>query len=511
MRWAGTMPPRSRGSRRAAVSFLVLAAVATACPADEPQPRPERASPLRTLRVAYPDEPATLNPVTEPSPAARDLLRPLLPSFYRITPDLRYEPSLLAAEPEVVSAEGRTEVRFRIREDAVWSDGTPVTVDDVAFTWRVWTEVEGWNPTGFDRLLDVVADEPKAGRLVLDGPWPGWRDLFSAGRFVLPSHVGDPASVAGWNQGPPVTAGPYRLERWVPGRSVVLVADPNHWGGRPAVDRLEVLFVPDPTTALQLLDRGELDVVTPMAGISWGRRLAEVAGGGTSRATGPDVVCLALNAGSVGDVDLRRRIANAVDRARFLEVALRDEAEPADGVLVPEQVGAEAAWVGYGTGPPTGEPVTEELELVHQRTELPDLVARYIQAELERAAVDAELVALEPDVLFGSFLPARRFDLAVVEVRTGPSPELWRWVEVPGGGQSLTGLEDRGLVDVARQATDGSEEALRETQVRLADVAAVLPLYRPRVTIGWRDGIRGPVANATVEGPLWNVETWAAS
>src|SRR5918996_11123 len=151
MRWAGTMPPRFPRSRRwLAAGFLLLVAQAGACPVDEPRPPapPDPLSPPGTVRVAYPDEPATLNPVTEPSPAARDLLRPILPSFFRITPDLRYEPSLLAEEPEVVP----------------------------------------------------------------DGEGRGWGDLFSAGRFVLPPHGGDPAWVAGWNRGPPVTAGPYRLE-----------------------------------------------------------------------------------------------------------------------------------------------------------------------------------------------------------------------------------------------------------------------------------------------------------
>src|ERR687891_1373993 len=166
MRWAGTMPPRFPRSRRwLAAGFLLLVAQAGACPVDEPRPPapPDPLSPPGTVRVAYPDEPATLNPVTDPSPASRDLLRPLLPSFFRITPDLRYEPSLLDAEPEVVPAGDRTEIRFRIREDAAWSDGTPVTVQDVAFTWRVMTDpgVDAWNPTGFARLVDVVSDDPK--------------------------------------------------------------------------------------------------------------------------------------------------------------------------------------------------------------------------------------------------------------------------------------------------------------------------------------------------------------
>ena len=463
--------------------------------------------------MAYPDEPPTLNPVTDPSPASRDLLRPLLPSFFRITPDLSYEPSLLSTEPEVVPAGERTEVRFRIREDAAWSDGTAVTVEDVAFTWRVMTDpdVGAWDPSGFDRLVDVVADDPKAGRLVLDGPGRGWQDLFAAGRFVLPAHLGDADTVGGWDGGPPVTSGPYRLDDWIPGRSVAMVADPAHWGPPPAVERLEVLFVPDPTTALQLLQRGEVDVVAPMAGVSWRRRLAEVAGGGISSATGPDVVSLAINVDSIADVDLRRQIAHAIDRPRFLEVALRDDAEAGDGLLAPDQAGAEPAWARYGSGPTPGASEPGELELVHARGELMDLVARYVQAELERAAIDVELVALEADVLQGAFLPSRRFDLALVEVRTGPSPELWRWAEVPGAGMSLTGLADELLVDLVRRASTGSVSALRRAQERLADLAGALPLYRPRVTVGWRAGIAGPAANPTVEGPLWNVEAWSAA
>ncbi|HEX5948745.1 MAG TPA: hypothetical protein VFZ45_04190, partial [Actinomycetota bacterium] len=175
------------------------------------------------------------------------------------------------------------------------------------------------------------------------------------------------------------------------------------------------------------------------------------------------------------------------------------------------QVGAEPAWASFGSGSIPEATSAAELELVHRRAELPDLVARYVQAELARAAIDLELVALEADVLHGDFLPSRRFDLALVEVRTGPSPELWHWVEMPEAGASLTGLADPALAELVRRGAAGSTGALGAAQRRLADLAAVLPLYRPRVTVGWRTGIAGPEANPTVEGPLWNVEAWSTT
>jgi ABC-type transport system substrate-binding protein len=511
------MPSRSGSARRhrvLAAAGLVVALATSACPGTErpPGPSPDGPAAAGTIRLGYPEEPPTLNPVSDPSPASRDILRPVLPSFFLATPDLRYVPYLLAEEPSVTSEGDRLEVRFRIHEQATWSDGTPVTVSDVAFTWRVMTDpsLDVANPFGFHRVVGVVEeDDPKRGRLLLEGPWPAWRDLFSAGRYVLPAHAASsPADVAGWDRGPPVTAGPFRLGEWVPGRSVRLDADPRFWGAEPSVEGIEVTFVPDPTTAIQLLQQARLDAVAPMAGVSWGGRLDALSEVEVSRATGPDLISLVMNTERIPDVVLRRRIADSVDRGRFLEVVLREEAEPADGVLPPELPGAEPAWAAYGTRAPPPAGLSREIQLVHQRGELMDLLARYVQAELERAGIDAELVPLESDVFHGRFLAGREFDLALVETRSGPAADLWRWVEVPGAAEPITGLADQNLARLVGEGVEGNEEALQEAQVGLAEQVPVQPLFRPVVTMGWRAGVSGLAANPTVEGPLWNASAW---
>jgi peptide/nickel transport system substrate-binding protein len=486
-------------------------------PGEEAVPRPteppQRPPPAGTLRLGYPEEPVTLNPIRAASAPPRDILRALLPSFFLVTPDLRYRPYLLTREPDVEVSGNQMTVSFTIRDDARWNDGTPVTVDDVEFTWRVMTDpgLPVAIRDGFDRLVAIQRSSDKAGTLVLSPPFARWRDLFSAGRFVLPAHAGRRRDVAGWDRGPPVTAGPFRLGRWEGGRSITLVAEPSFWGPRPLLRRIEMVFVPDPTTAILLFRRGTLDAVAPMPGVSWGRRLAAVPGAALSEAYGPDLVHLAMNTGELPRAQVRRGIADAIGRDRFVEVILRDEGRRADGVLAPEQAGAAPAWAGYGRSADVEVGVDEELSLAYPRGEILDLLAKYVRAELGRSGVDVELVPLDAEIFHDSWLPKRRFDLALWEVRSGPSPWLARWF-LPGGGEAATGLRDPALEALLARADGGGPgggEALRQAQDRLGRLVPVLPLFQPQVTVAWRPGVAGLRANPTVDGVLWNAWDWS--
>ena len=495
------MSRRSASSARLAVSLGLCFVLAAAC-TPEPRPSPDGTTTALagTIRLAYPEWPATLNPVTEPSPAARDILRAVLPSFYVVTPELEYRRSLLAEEPDVANRGERMEISFRLRPEARWSDGTPITVADVAFTVEVMQEpdVPSVDAEGFERVVEVVEQAPDRGVLIVAPPLSSWRELFSAGRFVLPAHVAEgPSGVAGWDRGPPVSGGPFRVGEVVDGRSVALERNAAYWGTGPAARRIQVLAVPDPTTALQLLRDGRVDAVAPMLGVSWGHRLRRLGRVGTAGAFGFHLVAMVANAARLPGVAERRVLADAVDRLRFAEALVREEGRPADGVLPPEVDGAIPAWSRYGRGPAEDLPSGEELELVYIRTELLELTARFLQAEIERAGGDLELVGLEADVFWTTFLPQRRFDLALVEVRGGAGPDLGPWSGRPDGiWSSLTG---------------GTEPSgsLVQVQERLARTAAVLPLYQLRTSMGWREGVTGVQPNPSAEGPLWNSEAWA--
>jgi ABC-type transport system substrate-binding protein len=207
---------------------------------------------------------------------------------------------------------------------------------------------------------------------------------------------------------------------------------------------------------------------------------------------------------------MRQNIAEAIDRDRFAEVIVRDEGRKADGVLVPEQKDAVPAWDQYGSGSDAPEdlPSDEELTMAYPRGELLDLAARYVQAELERAGGDIELVPLDADAFQGDWLPERRFDLALWESRSGPDAWLTRWFAATGD-ERVSHLIDEKLTAFLSDVDAGQPEALTEAQEHLADLVPVLPLFQPKVTMGWRDGVEGIVANPTVDGPLWNAWNWS--
>jgi ABC-type transport system substrate-binding protein len=290
----------------------------------------------------------------------------------------------------------------------------------------------------------------------------------------------------------------------------MLERNPRYFGPRPLAGRIEVSAVPDPTTAIQLLRDGRVDVVAPMLGVSWGRRLEALHGVEAASAFGPDLVALVANAARLPDAGERRALADAVDRVRFADAVVREEGALADSVVPPELAGGELAWAQFGRGDPPGLPAGEELELVYVRTELLELTARYLQAEVQRAGSDLELVGLESDVFWGTFLPERRFDLALVEVRGDPAPDLGEWFGPPDGiWASLSGLTDPVLATLEVDLTAGDQGALVEAQARLADLAVVVPLYRLRASMGWREGIAGIEPNPSVDGSLWNAEDWS--
>src|SRR5439155_26169405 len=132
--------------------------------------------------------------------------------------------------------------------------------EDFAFGYKVysapWLNPRSAIPVG--QMSDVAAVDSTTLVIRWKQPYPD-ADALGAGFQALPEHILGPAFAQQDPVGFPalpywtneyVGLGPYRIDGWEPGASINGVAFADHVFGRPKIDRIRVVFIPDPQTAL---------------------------------------------------------------------------------------------------------------------------------------------------------------------------------------------------------------------------------------------------------------------
>src|SRR5262252_8535951 len=143
---------------------------------------------------------------------------------------------LLAETVETDAA--RSYVTFRLDPRARFSDGTPVTPEDVIFSWRLLRDHGRPNyRTYYAKVAKAEALDPLTVRFDLSGSDDRELPLILGLMPVLPRHAIDPATFEDTSFRPMLGSGPYLVDSVDPGRSVTLKRDPDYWGRDLPVNR----------------------------------------------------------------------------------------------------------------------------------------------------------------------------------------------------------------------------------------------------------------------------------
>ncbi len=228
-------PARSAFFSLLATAFFSLGGM-TACSPQNNTPssgdRPE------VLRLLYWQAPTILNPHLSTGfkdwEAARIALEPL--ASYSKDGEMV---ALLAAEVPTadnggLAADG-TSVTWQLKPDLKWSDGTPVTADDVVFTYEFIStpEVGATNAGVYEDIDKVEAIDDRTVKVSFKNPNPAWSLPFvGAAGVILPRHAFADYSGANSRQAPanlqPIGTGPYRVVEFKPGDVVVYEPNPHY-------------------------------------------------------------------------------------------------------------------------------------------------------------------------------------------------------------------------------------------------------------------------------------------
>ncbi len=437
----------SRLAWRIVASLVVLALLPAA-----PARGADAALDEHTLVVGTRAEPKSLNPIAVTASEAHQIAGLV---FLKL---LDEQDDFLSFEPQLASSwtwsADSLAVTFRLRPDAHWSDGKPVTAQDVRFTWEVQVDTTvAWpNASIKSKIRDVEVKD--AGTVVFHFKERYPYQLMDANDgVILPKHVLGSVARAEIKTAPfgraPVGNGPYALSRWESGQYLELSANPRYFGSAggktPRVQRIVFKFVPDAVTLVAQLKAGEIDLLEAVQPGD----LASI------RQTRPDVdvhtvpsrrmsfIAWNEKRAPLGDRDVRRALTMAIDRSEIIRTVWQGYAVECTSPIVPllwafdpsiralpfDPEGARTALAGRGYRDADqdgvlekdGKPLSIEM-LVNDAQNRIDVVT-LVQAHLKRVGVRVDVRVME----YGAYIErilATDYDAAFVEWKATTKVDL---------------------------------------------------------------------------------------
>jgi peptide/nickel transport system substrate-binding protein len=164
------------------------------------------------------------------------------------------------AESWSVSSDGLT-YEFVLRKSARFHNGDPVTAEDVKFSFERYRGAAA--RTLKDRISAVEIVDPQRVRFRLTRPWPDFMTFYgtpaTGAGWIVPKRYVEKVGDDGFKKAP-IGAGPYKFQAFKPGIELILEADEHYWRKTPHVKTVIIRSVPDESTRLAMLKRGEADV-----------------------------------------------------------------------------------------------------------------------------------------------------------------------------------------------------------------------------------------------------------
>lgn len=384
---------------------------------------------------------------------------------------------------------------------ATFTDGSPLTANDVAATYRSILAPDSGSPHAgtLDLISDIrVLDDDTLDFLLAraDPLFPGYLVI-----GILPAQ--GIASGAPFHSAP-LGSGPFRLAAWPePGRLQL--------ERRADGQRVEFLRVGDPTVRVLKLLRGELDLVQndlPAELLAWLEKQPEVR---VVRGPGSNFAYLGFNleAPVTADLRVRQAVAHAIDRDAIVRHVLGAAARPAATLLPPEHWAGDPGLAPLAFDPErsrallraAGYSEQQPLELEYKTSTDPVRlrIATIIQQQLASVGIRLRLRSYDWGTFFGDIKAGnfQLYSLMWVGIKT---PDIFRYAfhstSLPPSGANRGRLNDAGIDRLIEQAEagdtlDAQAAGYRAVQARLLELLPYVPLWYEDHVYAARTGIDG--------------------
>lgn len=378
-----------------------------------------------TLVIGLQQEPTTLDPTSDATASIDGMLaHNIYESLTTVAENGEVLPEL--AESWTVSENGLT-YTFDLVDGAVFHDGSALDASDVVYTFTRAMAEESTNPSKgiFEPIESITA--PDADTVVVTLSRPDAFFLFNVAQgdasIVSEETVESIASA-------PVGSGPFKFGNWTRGDRLVLEKFDGHRNaGQVALDRVEFRFIADAAAATAALLAGEIDAFPGFPApellpqFEADPRFKVVVG-----STEGEVILAMNNSRAPFDnIEVRRAVSTAIDRAALIDGAMYGKAEPIGSFYPPhgkayvdltgtyphDTVKAKAMFEEAGVA---GKTMTLRVPPFPYATRSGEI----IQAQLKAAGIDAKVEQVEWGFWIGEVYKKQNYDMTII-AHTSPN------------------------------------------------------------------------------------------
>ncbi len=498
-----------------------------------------------TLTVGYEQEPSILNSFITGGDmmATKDVQSNVLLGLIRIKPDFTYEPMIAESIPEISNGlvtENPFTVTWKLKKNAVWSDGVAITADDVKFTFDTIMDpkLPILSKSGYEEVTKAEVIDPQTIKFTFKAPYAPYREMFSSSYMVLPKHALEGKDFATvMNESIPVASGPFMFKEWAKGDHISLVRNDKYFGTPAWLDGVVFKWVPDTNTEIAQMKTGEVDAVNPSPDPALIDQLKTAGTVMADPGTVWEHLAFNLTKPDVSDLRVRQAIAYAIDRTKIVEQVMLGQVKPLDDIFVPEQAAYfSSPWAVYKTDPAKaetllkdagyvkgangfyakgGKALTLEFKTTAGNTGR-EKMFQILQAQLKVVGIDVKLAFEDAAVFFGTSTPNGKFQVAEWAWVASPDPSvktLFSSEQIPPTGQNYYRYKNADVtawINQADASVDPVKRAALSKQIsaQMAKDLPLIPLYQRLSILAVKNYVHDAKNNATLEGAFWNLGEW---
>ncbi|GIP41185.1 peptide-binding protein [Paenibacillus sp. J31TS4] len=460
-------------------------------------------------------------------------------TLYKFNEKQEIVPDLAVDQPTF--SEDKKTMTIKLRTDAKWSDGQPVTADDVVFTYSIPinNDYTGPRKSTFSRMEKIEKVDASTVKITFKEPHAGYIDMMIYN--ILPQHILKDVAIKDMDKSEffkkPIGSGPYKLTEWKASQYLTFTRNDNYYGGKPAIEKVTAKIVPDANAMMAQLQTGEINVVSvPADNLAAIEQFAKTSGKIKLQkdipSTSYSFVGWNLTNPLFQDKKVRQALTTAIDRKGLVDGVAEGMGKVVNSQTAPsywtftdnvpkfdyneakaKQMLAEAGWKdtdGDGVLDKDGKKFEFEMQ-VNQGNKVREKAVTVIQQQLKKVGINVIPRVVESSAFTKNF---QKKDFVSIyyawSISGDPNPHgIWHSSEIESGLNTVSykNPEVDKLIDEDLSTFDKAKrkEILNKVDALIAEDQPYTFLYSPTVVMAYPSNLEGfnPQRDSLKEVQKW--------